>query len=214
MYWVVQENIRDEAGYADFVKALEDCGIQHSIVKVIPFAHELVPDLDFENPVVAWGSTCLDMVAKKKGWSPGTFLNENFDQRLWTEQYGRENMLNGDAEFHEFGKIPPFEGCKFVRPVHDLKCFAGTVIDGAELVRWQQQILAIQDSYSTIRPDTPVSVSTLKDIETEFRFFVVDGKIVSGSMYRLGGRQRVDKCENWEKQAAWWLFAQSMVDKW
>jgi hypothetical protein len=33
-------------------------------------------------------------------------------------------------------------------------------------------------------------------------------------MYRLGGRQRVDKCENWEKQAAWWLFAQSMVDKW
>ena len=105
MYWVVQENVRDEATYPNFVQALTDLNIKHTLVKVVPFSHEVIPDVNPTGRVIVWGSTTLDLVAKNKGWIPGTFLNDNFDQRIWMTKYP---TLNDDAEIYEFGLIPVF----------------------------------------------------------------------------------------------------------
>lgn len=208
MYWVVQENIRDEATYADFIQALHDLNIEHTLIKVIPFSHEIIPDVNPEGRIMVWGSTVLDLVAKHKGWIPGTFLNDNFDQRIWLAKYP---TLNADAEIFAFGSLPVFEGQRFIRPVHDMKVFAGMVVYSVELEQWKETIQRYSDGYITLRPETPVSISSVKDIELEWRFFVVSGRVVAGSRYRqwgLSDHRRVnDTSESWE-------FAQEMVNRW
>jgi len=211
MYWVVQENIRDEAGYDSFIQALRDHNAEFTVVKVIPFAYEIIPDVNPPGRVMAWGSVSMDGVAKKKGWNPGTFLNDNHDQRIWTEAYGRENMLNGDVEFYEFCKIPTFEGTKFIRPVDDKKRFDGTVVHNEEIENWKEAVQRVSDGYSRIRPETLVGMSDVKDIAMEWRFFIVNGKVISGSRYRQWGLSDQRRVED---GADSWVFAQRMVDKW
>jgi hypothetical protein len=212
MFWVVQNNIRDEASYESFIQALRDLNVEYAVVKVIPFSHECIPEISTEGQrIVAFGSTTLDLVAKRNRWEPGTFLNENHDQRVWSKAYG-DNMLNADAEYFEFCKVPAFDGSKFIRPVEDMKVFAGAVIHGTELAHWQGLTLALADDFSTLTPKTVVSVSSVKEITTETRFFVVSGKVVAGSIYRLNGQLHYERrTEDFRDD---WQFAQRMVDLW
>ena len=208
--WVIQENIQNEEKYEAFVSALCDLNVEHTIVKVVPFVRTLIPDVNPTGRVIAWGSVSMDFVAKTKGWCPGTFHNDNFDQRLWSAAYG-DDMLNADFEVHEFGSIPKYEGTRFIRPVHDMKVFAGMVIHGEEIENWKEAIQRISDGYSSLRPETLVTVSSVKDIAMEWRLFVVAGKVVAGSRYRQYGLPDI-RCI--DENAAPWQFAQKMVDRW
>jgi ATP-grasp domain, R2K clade family 3 len=210
MFWVVQENVANEEAYQSFVGALDELALPYTIVKVVPFSRELIPDVNPTNPVISWGSVSMENVAVEKGWKPGTFFNDNFDQRVWTKVYG-DDMLNADAEFHEFCKIPAFEGTRFIRPVEDKKVFAGMVVHGEEIENWKEAIQRYSDGYTTLRPETVVGVSNVKEIAMEWRFFVVGGKVVTGSRYKnwgLSDFRRVDET------TGPWEFAQKMVDKW
>ncbi len=208
MFWVVQENIQDEAKYDYFMKSLTDLNVSHTKVKVVPFAHEMIPDINPTGKVVVWGSITMDLIAKKKGWVPGTFQNENFDQRIWKDKYP---TLNDDAEIHPFGSIPIFEGERFIRPVHDMKAFAGMVIWSVEMERWKETIQRYSDGYMTLRPETPISISSVKEIAMEWRFYVVGGKVVAGSRYRQWGLPDIQPID---ADTAPWQFAQEMVNQW
>lgn len=211
MFWVVQNNIRDEAGYEAFIQALQNNNLEYAVVKAIPFAYDIEPDINPAGPVIAWGSVVMDKVAHKKGWRPGTFLNDNHDQRIWTEAYGRDNMLNDDVEFYEFYKIPTYEGTRFIRPVDDIKRFTGTVVHIEELENWKEATQRVADEYSRLRPTTVCGVSGVKEIGMEWRFFVVAGRVISGSRYRQWGLSDVRRLE---PQTAPWIFAQKMADRW
>ena len=67
----------------------------------------------------------------------------------------------------------------------DGKLFSGTVLDRAEAAGWCARIQSA-DSTGTITPTTPVMVSPVKQILTETRFVIVDGAVVTGSLYRRG----------------------------
>lgn len=211
MLWIVQNNLYNEEAYDAFIAALEACGQPYQVVKVVPFAHILDPEIGPQTgKVMTWGATTLDWIAKDRGWTPGTYYNENFDQRIWHPIYGKD-ALNADAEFYEFGSIPAFTGSRFIRPVHDLKVFAGMVLDGEDLEKWKTEVWDISDGYSTLTPQTPVTVSRIKEIECEARFFVVDGHVVTGSLYRQWGST---KKERLAPEDFMWEFAQEMVDRW
>jgi ATP-grasp domain, R2K clade family 3 len=211
MYWIVQENVKDERMYDDFLRAIREMKLDHSVVKVVPFSHETIPDVNPPaGPVICFGSVSMDHVAQLKGWKPGTFLNENFDQRIWTAKY-KGYILNDDAEFYEFSKIPEFTGMRFIRPVSDMKIFSGMLVHSEEVENWKESIQRVSDSFTTLRADTMIGVSTMKDIMMEWRFFVVDGRVVTGSRYYQWGlpdHRRVDA----DSEA--WQFAQKMVDLW
>lgn len=212
MFWVVQENIRDEDRYIAFVQALRDLNVEHTIVKVVPFSHEVIPDVNPTGRVVAWGSVSMDDVSNIKGWKPGVFNNENFNMRVWTKIYGSD-MLNYDVEFHEFCKVPKFEGVRFIRPVADNKVFSGMVVHGEELSNWQEQIWKYSDGYIRIRPETMIGVSSTKEIALEWRFFIVGGKIVTGSRYRQWGLTDVRESTP-ETDPGAWEFVQQRIDQW
>lgn len=214
MHWVVQENLRKEAGYDKFLQALVDLGISHTIVKVIPFIWDTVPEVKVRGFVTAWGSLSMTKLAWKHKWEPGVWLNENFDQRVWTAAYGN-HCLNLDVEFHEFCKVPEFEGERFIRPVHVRKVLTGSVFDWTTLQKQQERLSQLSIRFSPERkvvcPDTPVSISSVKSIASECRLFIVDRVVRGGSLYQLHGdpvQEEIGPLNNA------WAFAQQMTNVW
>ena len=73
----------------------------------------------------------------------------------------------------------------FIRPVKDLKDFAGHVISAADLKSW---VTRLEVGDCEFDGELLVAISEPKTIQMEWRYFVVDGKIVTGSTYRFRGQ--------------------------
>lgn len=192
LHHVVQYDMFHEFGFHTLVDAIKSNDAPYTVAKIVPFSHELtwfdgLPIPDAEVPTMVWGMTCVEQLSNRMGWKPGVFKNDNFDMRVLLEKYG-SRMLNSDGKFYELGQVPEFEGARFIRPVHDTKSFTGMLINGDELVVWQEQLLALRGEFTTLDLTTPVMVAGAKKLGTECRFFVVDGKVISGSAYRIDGR--------------------------
>jgi hypothetical protein len=110
-------------------------------------------------------------------------------------------------------KLPVHWQKIFVRPVNDGKSFAGMVTTWLELYAWEQQLHAIDyegNSQTTIRPDDEIVISEAKEIQAEYRFFVVDGKVITGSQYKLGDRVIYSNMVDEDV----YDYAQKMVNMW
>lgn len=187
MHWVIQENCFNEDGYTKLIDTLERFEFPHTIVKVIPFGGGILPDLELEGPVVVMGAYTLCHTAKKKGWSPGSFDNDNFDFSVQLKHWG-EKMFNWESMIWSFGGLTKQEGDFFIRPIFDTKSFTGQVMDWEEFSEWREKVMDLQTSYSTVTKHTLIQVAPAKPIYAEYRLWVVDGKIVTSSLYKRGGR--------------------------
>jgi len=99
-------------------------------------------------------------------------------------------MLNADSEIVPFGNAR-WVGEMFVRPVHDSKVFTGRVFSADEFSAWQAQVKALGDDADTsLRPETLIQVTAPKKIHQEVRCWVVQGRVVTASLYRVGGEVR------------------------
>ena len=127
MLWVIQENLFKEREYEKFLDACDRQGINYRSVKIIPFSHELVPEINDSNPILAFGSTALVRIAQERGWKPGVFYNDNFNFQVWSEAWGT-NILNYGAKISTLSNIETELNRFFIRPCEDLKYFSGTVI--------------------------------------------------------------------------------------
>ena len=211
LHWIIQDSPYREEGHYALKGILERMNIPHTEVKVVPFSHEIVPEPQAENPIIVMGSITLAKIADQRNWSPGVFINEHFDYRSYIDHYG-SHMLNFDAVICEFGSVnvpwPRF----FFRPTADSKAFGGTIMMDVDVKAWSDSVKSIeQQNYTTIDSSTPVVVAPLKEIYTEHRFFVVDGKVVTGSLYKRGDKVVYD-VEPDDSEAS--TFAQKMVDIW
>jgi hypothetical protein len=115
--------------------------------------------------------------------------------------------------------VPEYTGLRFVRPLDDSKVFPGSVIDGAEFKAWREAVVAIQDEFSTLTGDTEILIAPVQEIECEFRFFVIDKQVVTGSQYREFGYTRKRRVnmdgQNEDSRANRALaFARQMVARW
>ncbi|WP_342381660.1 ATP-grasp domain-containing protein [Myxococcus stipitatus] len=208
MHWVIQNNLFNERGFRDLVQVLERGGIPHTLVKVIPFDGGVEPFVDVPGPVVIMGSLTLTRYARKRGWTPGAFLNDQFDFRIWREHLG-EHLLNADAHVCRFADVPERQGPFFIRPCLDDKAFSGMVTTWEDFHRWREDVLAVQE-YPQLTADTWVAVSEPRHIQGEYRMVVVDGRVVTGTRYKLGARVFASP----EVEPGVWAFAQRMADRW
>ena len=208
--WVIQDNLFNEDGYVRLMNSLDRLGQDYTVVKVVPFAHELIPDVDYppDQKVIVMGSDALIRASQRKGWWPGAFTNDNFDHRAWVAAHGDE-MLNYEADVIRFGDVkPPLDGdAFFIRPAIDFKIFAGEIITPENFLSWQSKAVAYGD---TLNDDTEVVVAPYKKILQEYRFFVVDRKIVAGSSYKIG--DRVTSSIDVDRDVLW--YATGMLQTW
>jgi hypothetical protein len=207
MHWVVQENLYSEAGYAELMRTLGAMRLPHDVVKIVPFSHELIPEVSPANPVIVCGAYTLNRIARARGWVPGSFMNENFDQARWP--YGA-NLLNHEQVHTTMAEATMAWDPFFCRPALDSKSFSGQVFTWEEFARWRDGVVAMTDEFRTLMPDTRIVMSPVRDILREYRFFVVDGRVVTGSMYRIGNRVRSSPDVDPDMLA----FARARVEEW
>ncbi len=210
MHWVLQDNIFQEYGYDELLRVLERYEIPYTEVKVIPFIHKLIPDIDFDEPVFVCGSTAMTKVAQRKGWKPGSFYNENFTYEAWSKGFGLDVILNPDAVVSRFDEIDIPMDEFFIRPCEDTKSFSGEVMNIADFKDWQSKVVGINEDLAPLKPETMVMVSSVKEIYQEFRFFVVDTRIITGSRYKVG--DQVHYTSDIDQDVTW--FAEMLANHW
>ncbi len=188
MHWIIQENLFNEAEWTQLPATFERFGIPYSIHKVIPFVGELVPEpIPKVEKVICLGSYSMRHTAAKYGWRPGVY--DIYDQTFLVQrgEWG-ERMLNHDSY------VIPFKDARlsidsFMRPIDDSKYFAGRVFTPDEVEDWRHKVVDLGDDYGTrLSGETLVQICQPKIILCEYRYWVVDGKIVTRSGYKRGGR--------------------------
>lgn len=198
MHWVIQENLFNEEGFYGLILALDRLGFSYSVHKVVPFTLTLIPDVDVPKgtPIMVMGATTMVRIAQERGWMPGAFFNDNFNMEVYLQSPWRPYLLNNDAIVSEFGAVNEDncasrteDGVFFVRPVLDTKTFTGTCMEWEEFSRWQHKVCSLGgEDGSSMSPDTRVLIARPKVIYAEYRVYVMGGRVVTGSLYRRGGR--------------------------
>lgn len=225
MHYIIQENVFREQHYDMLQKSIDRLGLSYTTVRIFPFVEKIVdlkdiPDGPYnvddlpefippQGKVFCFGAIKLARVAAKRGWKPGSMMSQTHDFEVYKHHY-KENLLNWDSQIIKFSE--PFNWdineSKFIRPTEDTKTFTGKVFREVE---WKDFVYYNQNNGHTtlLNNDTLIQVSSVKTIQKEIRFWVVGGKIITGSQYRIGNQTLYDDYyEDESKQ-----FAQSMVDK-
>jgi hypothetical protein len=183
--FVIQNNLIAENDLKQVQNACKNNGIDFEEVTVIPFVEEL-PKFKVDPENIYYGSTTfisnLYKQLKPKGvfFDPDKFLISNY-----IKQWGI-HMLNSGAEIttlHEFVKQQhDNDDDFFIRPNADNKAFDGQVLKFDAIKKWRENIVQFDNLDPLI--DMEIVVGEPYNLKKEWRNFIVNGEIVSSSLYR------------------------------
>jgi hypothetical protein len=188
MHWILQENLFKEKEWENLTTALERFNIPYSVHKVIPFIGELLPKAEpKQEKVICVGSYSMRHTAKAEGWSPGVY--DLFDQDFLVQLvHWGTNMLNHDSTIVAFKDAEVTED-SFIRPINDSKYFAGQVFEKQEFLDWKRKVCVLEHDYgNSMTGDTVIQICSPKVIYAEYRFWIIDGKIATESLYKRGDK--------------------------
>lgn len=116
---------------------------------------------------------------------------ERFDQSTYTSYTIQQYMLNGDCEIAPFNDalLDRYFEQSFIKPGSDLKHFTAGVIENMTL---RSYLAGIITNSSMTKTRFDVIISPVKRTITEWRFYIVDGEIVTESQYFHKGVVRHD----------------------
>lgn len=212
MYYVIQENLFREYGFKALIEHLDKLkgldklpiwpgNVDYEIVKYIPFSEQLEVKTDRKD-VFFFGSSNAGMVAKKKyNWTPGHFINENFNMIGYLMTYNTY-MLNFDAQIASVDRRFDHKCKMFIRPLGDGKEFAGEVFTGLGWKEYADDNPELKEKCPTVLYASP------KDTQQEIRCWMIDGEPVTMSQYTIGRRVNYLNMDNNEEAA---IFARQMA---
>lgn len=188
MHWILQTNLFNEKEWDTLVGILERFNLPHSVHKVIPFIGELVPPAEPQHEkVICLGAYSMRHTAKVNRWNPGVYDLFDVNFLVQREHWG-VSMLNYDSRVMPFRDAVLTEPT-FIRPIDDSKHFAGKVFEPEEWNSWRKGIVdAGYDYGNALTPETLVQLCSPKKIYAEYRYWIVDTKIVTRSLYKRGDK--------------------------
>lgn len=188
MHWILEQNLFKEAEWAQLIPTMERFSLPYSVHKVIPFIGELLPPLEpIKGKIICLGQYSMRHTARANNWTPGVYdlIEQTFvvQREHWGDQ-----LLNADSEVCAFRDVK-ITRPTFIRPIEDSKHFNGTVFDPVYFHEWQDRVCDPKNEYGiTLTPNTLVQVTIPKEIYEEYRYWIIDGKIVTRSLYKRGSR--------------------------
>jgi hypothetical protein len=189
MRWLIEKGIFTETE-EKLAEVLKDKGIETKFMSYVPFdkdvasrAKEIYPK---EKDVVFYGSLNFAIKLRELGWQ-GLFANyEKYDCLSYYPVF-KDNLLNGGYFMLPFGDLlnkrdtifELFDEDKvFIRPNSVLKEFTGQVVSKLNF----EEAVKVMGFYET-PPNSLVIVSSLQYILREYRFVIINGEVVTGSLY-------------------------------
>lgn len=193
MHWLIQRGFDSDRYYLQLIETLERMEVSHSFCTVVPFSDSdegivLESELPVDVPIYCYGSYSLSKHAVRRGYFPGAFIDSASAMDNLLEKYS-DNMLNYDMIVGELQNVNPTADRFFFKPAEDTKAFNAEVTTLEEFNTFKSRVIAAgTEEFSTVYPHTKVVISSVKNIEREFRFFVVWGKVITWSQYKIGDR--------------------------
>lgn len=190
---LLQKNIWQEYAYERFIHSLQSENVEFQEVNLIPFTKEFdvpvngVPDYVF-------GSTRFVHVCRQMGFK----VFNGFP--AYVDRYpGQEWVNNGDFVIMEWGNCPVQikNFPKFIKPMHSEKFFTGRIFESIGDLNNAQ----LSTSFISDENKVEVLVCDPVGIVKEIRFFVVDGKVSTASVYKVNGIPKYDGVK--EYHPAW-----------
>ena len=204
MHWIIQASVFKPGNYDLLVRALDALGIAHTTVAIKNGTLELEPEVDIAGKIYVCGAIRLAKIASQRRWFPGSFLNDQFSFDIWLQHLGEE-LLNHDVQTGTLAELDTARyGKFFIRPLEDNKAFDGKVIDNEMLADWRA------DPASARLMALPVIAAPVKKIYREYRLFVVNKKVVTGSVYKVAGKAEVSAMLEPEVLA----YAEKIISLW
>lgn len=188
--WAIQTNFIAVDQVTRIWEAAKAAGCAVQEVIVIPFSDDFGNEIPkMEGVIIPYGSTSLCRNAYRRKWKGNFFDKKTFRGDTWLKN--RDDMLNSNCHFMKVKDTEKFfanadeNEMWFIRPIKDLKEFNGTVTNVQEIRRWMKSTDSGNFSFTK---NTEVMIAPVKKIQQEARFFVVDGKVIDGSWYRIHGQ--------------------------
>ena len=200
--WICQANLGGDEIYPmgkDVCRIRDVClEMEYGFIPVvvIPFSDDIKIPSDINGSVVFYGATkWIERVNKIERYN-GIFFNKASVCSIWSRKYG-DKCLNwpnirttlGDSLLCEQCELFRQDGMVFVRPDRDNKAFNGKLMSVDDLNNWVDKMSCDKNLLLL----EPIIISSPVNIEKEYRLFIIDGKVVSGSLYRVDGELIVDK---------------------
>lgn len=196
MYYIIQENLFREHHYNTLVDYLKRYGLEYETVKYRPFGGDLEVKSDRKD-VWFFGSVNGAQAAMGHGWYPGSLYNDSHDFEVYAPKYG-EHMLNADGLIISADEpLPEYTPAMFfARPTKDTKVFSGQVFTKESWEEWIKEVRQ-NSSMGHLTEETRILLAPLKDpIQQEIRCWIVDGKPVTISQYKIGNRINMLNMDN------------------
>ncbi len=187
--WVIDANQMDRhgpSGHPNLAVAAREAGHCVYELKTTDLG-AVTPLLELGNPcpVIGYGSIPFITQLNRrlgKNYCPGSYFNENVKTfSTFAANYGAL-MLNDDFVIVPFGEFVRrgISRPKFIKPNKGFKEFTGFVVKPesfADEISSMNQLMHVD-------PESLVVVAEPKNIHSEYRYVIVDGKVVTGSEYR------------------------------
>ncbi len=204
MHWIIQQSLFKPLNYQRLIAVLERFDIPYTSISIKPGTLSLTPAVNPSGRVYVCGALKLAKIAEQNNWSPGSFLNDDFHFDIWLDKLKHE-LLNADAKVMPLAQMSVnYEHPVFIRPAQDNKAFDGQVLDQSQLATFKQNAL------NQGLGDLAITICGVKKIYREYRCFVVDKQMVTGSLYRLAGKAQVSSDIDPQAQQ----FVQQIIDTW
>ena len=176
-----------------FIEVIKSKGMIAEVVPYVPFDLDILDRcnklFDKDDCVVFYGSLNFGKKLKKASWVPGVYLNEKAFECTSYYPAIEQLLLHYDNFFMlpygvlkknrewVFDRIGNSE--IFIRPNSGIKEFTGFVTTEE---RFDDDVKLA--GFYDVEPDLLCLISSAKELIKEYRFVVVNGKVVSGSEYR------------------------------
>ena len=198
MFWLIQSRFANESKTQELVNNLARLNIDYALASTIPF--DTTGDIKIEGDITiealkkynvfVYGSYTMANIAARL-FKPGAFISPNLNMVSLTKHYGKE-MLNHDMTVGTVKDLMPSLDSFFIRPVDDTKSIVGAKYTLPEYIAWREKILELDkedpQNYAEVTPNTLICIAPCKQIDAEFRCFVVDGEVATASQYKLNGQ--------------------------
>lgn len=197
--WLLQDGFRNISELDNEANVLQSLLIEFQGFSTIPFTNSFVglSDMLFDTPTfIRCGTKLLELITNKNlilenvsidnysKFLKGIYYNsEKFDQK----NYSKLNLplLNSDVEIYFVKDIlhVDFGQDVFIKPSNDRKSFNAQFVEKGSTLYTEINNSMYQSHY--INDICLVSKSIFNSIDRECRFFVVNGKVITGSHYRI-----------------------------
>jgi hypothetical protein len=194
--WVLQDTEVRVDKVMELVEALNSNNIEFVTVGLRFFEDELsMTPIATDIPVIFYGTTKLVRIISTQHpqYKPGVFYcEENFNYPKWVEKFGIA-MLNYDAHIVQATSFVPQvwtdDEPRFIRPFGDLKAFKGSLVEKWEYEKW---ISDASGGFHHFGPEQKMVIAEAKNIKREWRFVVVNHKVIAGSQYQKDHQLNID----------------------